>query len=283
MATLPFLALLLWQTTVPAPNSLPAPKPLGQTPSTHVSPSQAGKAAAQAQEAAGTQKSGTAIENKPVVLDSVVAIINGDVLLESDVEEEQRFGSLELLAAGENTTPRAAERLITRTLILQQMKEQGVTAPDVSDAAVDKSLAELKQQLPGCAGQCGTEAGWTSFLAARGLTPAAVQDRWRQRLVITGFLDQRFQAGERAAQADVEAYYEKTLVPQFRAKHQRPPSLKSLQSRIQQLLLQQQVTKQINDWEATLRQEGSVQILVPAYGESNKNAEEAGDIPGGAV
>ncbi len=283
MQTLMALAFLLGglQAAPPSSTSLPKQNPLQETPGTHVSGAQQGKAAAQAGEAGETEKSGKAPEDQPVVLDSVVAIINGDVLLQSDVEQERRFESLQLLPASDNTDQRAAEHLITRTLILQQMKEQEPNPPVITDAALDKSIADLRRQLPGCVGRCGTEAGWAAFLNDRGLTPAAVAERWRQRLVITDFLNTRFRMGQSAPEKDVAAYYDKNLVPQFEAKHEKPPSLKSLQPRIEEILLQQQVSKQIDDWEATLRQEGSVQILVPAYGESNKKGLEAGETPGG--
>ena len=269
------------QGSVPGSTSLPKHNPLQQTPRTHVSSAQQAEAAEEARKAAATEKSRRAPEGKPVVLDSVVAIVNGDVLLQSDVEEERRFESLQLLPANENTDQYAAEHLITRTLILQQMQEQDIHPPAVPDAVLDTSLAELKRQLPGCAARCQTAAGWTGYLAERGMTPAAVRARWQQRLVITEFLNQRFRAGRRASEQDVQAYYDKNLVPQFQAKHEKAPPLKSLQSRIEELLLQEQVTKQIDDWEATLRQEGSVQILVPGYGESNTS--EASDTPGGAL
>ena len=71
-------------------------------------------------------------------------------------------------------------------------------------------------------------------------------------------------------------------MPQFQAKHEKPPALKTLRPRIEEILLQEQVTKQIDTWEATLREEGSVQILVPSYGQSNSHAEDANDLPGGA-
>ncbi len=287
MGTLSVPALTLLaaalQAAVPAPNAPPKPAPLQQTPATHVSTSQEKRATKQAEAAAATEKTGDAPQNKSVVLDSVVAVINGDVLLQSDVQEERRFESLQLLPANENNDQRAAEHLITRTLILQQMKEQNAVPAKVSDAALDKSIAELKEQLPDCRGHCGTEAGWAAYLAQRELTPATVRARWRQRIEITQFLDERFRTGLSAPEDRVQSYYDKNLVPQFQAKHEKPPPLKSLKPRIEEILLQQQATKQIDDWEATLRQEGSVQILVPAYGQSNENAEQGNDIPGGAL
>ncbi len=257
------------------------PAPAQQDSQTHVTPAQHAAAAGSAQKAAATQKGETgAPENKPIVLDSVVAIINGDVLLESDVEEERRFESLQLLPANENTDTRAAEHLITRTLILQQMKEEDQSAPNISDADVNKFIAELKKQLPGCLPtRCQTDAGWAGYLADRGMTPPEVKQRWRQRLVILNYINLRFRGGVRVPSADIQAYYDKNLLPEFQAKHERPPTLKTLQPRIEEILVQQQVSKQVDDWEATLRQQGSVQILVPAYGQSNEQSDN--DVPGG--
>ncbi len=259
------------------------PAPVQGDAQTHVTPAQKAAATGSSQKAASAQKGETgAPEGKPVVLDSVIAIINGDVLLASDVEEERRFESLQLLPTAENTDVRAAEHLITRTLILQQMKEEDQSAPNISDADLNKVLAQLKKQLPGCLPtRCQTDAGWAGYLAERGMTPPEVRQRWKERLVILNYINLRFRSGTRVPAADVQAYYDKNLLPEFQAKHERPPALKTLQPRIEEILLQQQVTKQVDDWEATLRQQGSVQILVPAYGQSNQNADLDTDVPGG--
>ncbi len=273
-------ALLLLLATFPLYGQNAAP--VHADAQSHVTPAQEGKAARQARGADATQKSGQAAQNKPVVLDSVVAIINGEVLLESDVEQERRFESLQLVPPAENTNERAASHLITRTLILQQMKEQDQSPPPPSPEELARQIAELKKQLPGCQTRCGTPEGWAAYLADRGLSPSVVDARWRQRIEVFTFLNERFRAGVRVPEDQVAAYYDKQLVPQFQAKHERPPALKTLRPRIEEILLQEQVTKQIDTWEATLREEGSVQILVPAYGQSNSHAEDANDLPGGA-
>lgn len=259
--------------------------PVQQDSKTHVTPQQKSAATAESQKAASAQRAGTpAPEGKPVVLDSVIAIVNGDVLLQSDVEEERRFDALEPVSTGGNTNVNAAEHLITRTLILQQMKLQDQSGSNISAAELSKFIADLKKQLPGCMPvRCVSDAGWASYLAERGLSPAEVADRWQQRLVILNYVNLRFRTGARIPSQQVQDYYDKTLVPQFAAKHQKPPALKALKPRIEEILLQEAVTKQVDEWESTLRQDGSVQILVPAYGESNSHAEQDDDLPGGAL
>jgi hypothetical protein len=164
--------------------------------------------------------------------------------------------------------------------MLQQMKDQQAN-PDITDTQVNKVLDELRKDLPGCAAaHCETAAGWAAFLSARGLSPDEVEDSWRQRLGILDYLNLRFRSGIRIPSTDVQSYYQTKMVPEFKKKNEAPPPLKNLAPRIQEVLLQQQVTKQIDDWEQTLRDEGTVQILVPAYGESSNG--DGDDLGGGA-
>lgn len=214
--------------------------------------------------------------SQPVVLDRVIAIINGDVLLESDVQEEEHFAALEPLRASAegDTLRRAARRLINRLLILQQMKEQQ-TSIDITDGDVQKSLLEVRQTLPACQKyDCKTDAGWKTFLAANDLTEQEVQDHWRQRLQILKFIDIRFRTGIRISHAEVEDYYQKSVVPDFEKQKQKPPSIETLESKIQEVLLQQHVNGLLQDWLKSLRSEGSVQILDPAYGQSSGGSDD---------
>src|ERR1700679_1157893 len=67
-----------------------------------------------------------------VILDHVVAVINGSVILQSDVTEEMSYAVLQPfgLDSARNTPQRALQRLIDRDLILQQMQTgQTVTPP----------------------------------------------------------------------------------------------------------------------------------------------------------
>ena len=215
----------------------------------------------------------------PVVLDRVIAIINGDVLLESDVREEMRMNVLQAVPVlpSQNTPERAAQRLITRTLILRQMKEQNAVNYSVSPQEAQQSLAEFRKQLPAChTMECTTEAGWQNFLAKNGLTEQEVLDWWTQRQEILKFIDQRFGVSIRISHQDIANYYQKNFLPAFAKSKQNPPSLESVAPRIRELLLQQQVNAQLRDWLHSLREQGSVQILDPKYGQSTNSDDDTG-------
>jgi len=209
----------------------------------------------------------SAAADKPIQLDHVVAIIGSSVLLQSDVEQEMHLSALEPLQVlpGHNTPDSAIVRLIDRTLILQQMAEQQqpITTPD---AEVQKSLAELKKQIPACAQlHCQTGQGWAEFLKSNELSEEVVEQRWSQRMAILRFIDLRFRSGIRVTQDQIATYYQKTLVPALMKGNEKAPPLVEVSGRVQEILLQQQVSGLFQDWLASLRDQGNVQIVDPAY------------------
>ncbi len=211
--------------------------------------------------------SASASTDQPVELDHVVAMIGSNVLLESDVEQETHFSALEPLQIlpGQNTPDQALRRLIDRTLILEQMADQ--QQPTTTPAPeVEKSLAELRKQIPDCTKfHCETADGWADFVKANDLTADTVDKRWSQRIAIMHFIDLRFRSGIRISQDQIATYYQKTLVPALAKDNEKAPPLAEVSARIQEILLQQQVSGLFEDWLSSLRDQGNVQIVDQAY------------------
>jgi peptidyl-prolyl cis-trans isomerase SurA len=205
-----------------------------------------------------------------VVLDHVVAVINGSVILQSDVKEEMSYAVLQpfTVDSARNTPQRALQRLIDRDLIQQQMETetaQTVTPPTPEE--VQQRITQLRGVIPECARyHCETDAGWQEFLQAHGLTEKEVEAHWSQRMLILSFIQSRFGSGVRISPAEIADYYNKTLVPQFHDKTAKPPPLAAVSSRIEEILLQQRVSSLLLEWLQSLKSEGSVSILDPAYG-----------------
>ena len=200
-------------------------------------------------------------------LDRVVAIVNDDLVLDSDVTEEQHFEDLQpigLSSSGRGAFDRnrAIERLIDRALILQQAKmEPGL---EVSDADLDKEITGLRKDLPGCKdANCASDAGWNRYLTAHSFTLEEFRERWRQRMEVLAFIEERFQSGARISEADIKKYYDTVMLPEYARRGAQAPKLDVLSSRIQQVLLQQQVTALLSDWLKQLRAQGSVAVLHP--------------------
>jgi peptidyl-prolyl cis-trans isomerase SurA len=202
-----------------------------------------------------------------VELDHVVAIAGASVILQSDVDQEMHLSALEPLQIlpGQNTHASALRRIIDRTLILEQMREQQQPI-DTPLPEVQKAVADLRKTIPACEqNKCGTEEKWDYFLRTHDLNPELVEERWSQRMAILRFIDLRFRSGIRVAPDQISAYYEKTLVPALQKNHETAPPLADVSTRIQEILLQQQVSGLFQDWLGSLHDQGNIRIVDEAY------------------
>lgn len=200
-----------------------------------------------------------------VLLDRVVAVVNNSAILASDVDLAMRLSVLEPRRRDETPDPRnTLSRLISRNLILQQIRHDEVEASAPTADQVQDRIAEMRKQLPACMQlKCETEEGWNSFLAANHLTMSEVESYTRLRIELLAFIETRFRQGVRISQEEIESYYNTTLLPQY-PKGQTAPTLESVSKRIEEILLQDQVSKLFGAWLENLRKQGDVQILDPA-------------------
>jgi parvulin-like peptidyl-prolyl isomerase len=196
--------------------------------------------------------------------DQVLAIVNGDLILDSDLDQERRFEELQPYreAAAAPTRERMLERLIDRTLILQQSQLQ--PQDEIPEADVTREIDQLRRSIPASrALHTDTKEGWDRYLAEHGFTEDEFRQRWRQRMQVLAFIEQRFRMGIKIPPADIESYYRTTLLPQYAAQHAVAPPLAVLSDRIQEVLLSQQVSNLLGDWLKSLRAQGNVVVLHP--------------------
>lgn len=196
-------------------------------------------------------------------IDGVVAIVNGDVILESDVDEERRFEAIQPYrgSAGERSRDQAVQRLISRTLIVQQAAWEADQIA-VSEEDLDKQLKTLREDIPACRKiHCETDAGWQNYLASNGFTVKEFRDRWRQRMQLLKLIDIRFRNGIHISDDEIKDYYEKTMLPEYARQKVTPPKLEAISQRIEEVLLQQRVSGLLRDWLQSLRAQGNVWII----------------------
>ncbi|CAN5644755.1 hypothetical protein BH10ACI4_BH10ACI4_30040 [soil metagenome] len=197
-----------------------------------------------------------------VELDRLVAVVNEDVVLESDVDEERRLGAFQPFRDSRRNSSRdeIIERLIDRDLILQQFKIQA--EGKVTEAQVDEQLTALRKDIPACkAYQCNTDAGWKRFVNDQGFSLDELKRRWRDRMEVLLFIEVRFRSGIQISDDEIQQYYDKTLLPLYASQKAVAPKLDLISHRIQEILLQQQVGSLLRDWLKTLRAQGTVRTI----------------------
>jgi hypothetical protein len=198
------------------------------------------------------------------VVDRIAAIVNGELVLESDVEQEERFTKLYPYGMGEDKPLReqALTRIIDRTLILQQ--QTGFTQTPVTDEEVTKEEDDLRKDLPACSTtDCKTDKGWDSFLATFGFTRDELRARLRLRIQVLRFVETRFRSAIRISDRQISDYYNNTMLPEYAKRGTTAPPLDTVDDRIEEVLLEQQVSVMLDEWLKTLRDSGHVRIMQP--------------------
>ena len=197
------------------------------------------------------------------LVDQVIGVVNGDLVLESDVEEERRFEAFEPFSSpGGFSRERSIARLVDRTLILQQAKLQPEQLVTLAEAK--KQLQSLRKDLPACKQyHCETDTGWEKFVHDQGFTMNELAERWQQRMEILRFIEMRFRAGIDITPEEIKAYYEKTMLPEYARVGASAPKLEVLSDRIQEVLLEQRVSSLLSDWLQSLKAQGNVRMMRP--------------------
>ena len=214
------------------------------------------------------------------VLDRVVAVVNNQVILASDLDLERRiFHLLSIGDASDYAAPKALDRLITRALIEQQILLEDPKGTEVEPKELEDQLTQLRESLPACKRRdCGSATGWASYLATLDLTPDRVKTYWANRIAILRFIEQRFRSGIRISPEEIRRYYQTDLLPRY-TKQEDAPSLAKLSDRIQEILLQQQVNSLLNDWLKSLQSQGQVEVLDAALRTPLTDPESEQKVP----
>jgi hypothetical protein len=210
-----------------------------------------------------------------ILIDRVIAVVNNQAILASDIDDEIR---LSILDPGQGASPlltrqRALEQLIERALIEQQIQRGDQQTATPQQAEVDARLKEIRSELPICIREnCASEAGWTAFLASHELSAQRVESYLRYRLEILGFIELRFRQGIRIPPSQIESYYREEFVSQFKKGEVIPPRDK-VSDRIEEILLERQVNLLFDDWLNSLRSQGEIEILDPSLAAAEPKAE----------
>ena len=202
-----------------------------------------------------------------VLVDQVIAVVNGDLILESDVDENRRLQAFQPFGSPNDRFLRedVVERLIDRALILQQAKLQPDSA--VSDAELQAQLQALRKEIPACKQyHCETDAGWAKFVNDQGFTLPQFEQSWRQRMQVLKFIEIRFRSGIDITPAQIKDYYDTKLLPEYARRNAPAPKLAAISDRIQEILLQQQVSSLLADWLKSLKAQGNVRVMAPGEG-----------------
>jgi parvulin-like peptidyl-prolyl isomerase len=171
------------------------------------------------------------------VVDRIVAHIEGDIILLSQVRE---LGAFQHLVEGRAESD---ERLLAELIeqwIVQTEADQS-QFPQPAQSEVDRELARLIAQF-------GSPEAYAAKLREVGLSAEQVQQLLARQIYVERYIDYKFRPTVQIQAADIEAYYQKELLPELAKKNQLTPRLADVEGEIRELLTQRAITELATKW-----------------------------------
>ncbi len=185
------------------------------------------------------------------VLDRIVAIVNGQIILQSDWDDAQRYAAFvdgrPLDQVRTEDRKAALDQLIDQELLREQMHASDF--PHVPDQEVGKRVQEIRKQYPGTE----TEQGWKAVLARYGLTDEELKRRVALELDVMRLVDARLRPSISIDSKTIESYYNQQLLPQLRQSGGQEVPLAEASPQIKELLTQQKMNELLVAWLQNLR------------------------------
>jgi peptidyl-prolyl cis-trans isomerase SurA len=196
------------------------------------------------------------------VVDRMVAVVNGRVILESELDQAAR---VEFLLQGKpiaslSQADRAAalERLIERSLLDQQIVNRAMLDPTPQELAA--RVTEVRAGIPAAA----TDDQWKAVLASYGLTQQDLEEQLTDQVRILRFIDLRFRGLVRVDKDAIDTYYQEKFLPEVRKRNAPEPSLAEVSGKIEQILVEQRIDEMLNSWLKTLRSQAHIEKMIAA-------------------
>jgi len=184
-------------------------------------------------------------------IDQVVAVVEGAAITQSDVETEYRTevflreGRVPPKVPDAETFARVLDRLIDQRLLSRE------AAAEYKDSAASQEKAE--QTVADLIQRCGAEA-FQSALRSLGLSEHDLLAKIEEQQRILSIVDQRMRPLVSVEADEIEAYYQKTFLPEWKKKSKEgAPALAEVEDQIQEILVQRKIDQQLEVWLKELR------------------------------
>ena len=186
------------------------------------------------------------------VVDRIVAHIEGDIILQSQLRE---LGAFQQLIEGRAESD---DRLLAE-LIEQWVVQTEATAshfPQPAQSEVDREMARLAAQFT-------SPEAYAAKLSELGLSATQVRQLLARQIYVERYLDYKFRPSVQIEPSDIETYYQKELLPELARKNQPAPRLADVEGQIRELLTQREITALGAKWLDETKSRLKIELTAP--------------------
>jgi len=171
------------------------------------------------------------------VVDRIVARIEGDIILLSDVEKLSHY---QLFLDGKSqTNEEILQLLIDQWVVRTEAETSRFPAPSVAD--VQRNVERVRKSF-------ASPQEYESRKNEAGLTDAEIAEMAGAQLYLSNYLDSRFRPSVQIDPKAIEDYYQTGVVARAKARGVQPPTFEAARDLIQEFLVQQGINDEANRW-----------------------------------
>jgi hypothetical protein len=171
------------------------------------------------------------------VVDRVVARVEEDIILQSDVEQLARY---QILVDGKSESEtQILDRLIDQWIVRKEAEASHFPGPVKAD--VDRGLQRLERSF----------AKKEDFDAQRkkaGISEGELLQIVTAQAYLSNYLDSRFRPTVQVDEKAIQDFYDTAVIPRAKARGQEPPSFDAARDLIQEVLTQRGINEQADKW-----------------------------------
>ena len=171
------------------------------------------------------------------VVDRIVARVENDVILLSDVRELKEYQ--EMLDGKSESDSAILDRLIDQWIV--RSEAQLSRFPEPKEEEIDREVSRVAKSF-------NSAEEYESRKKQSGLNDAEMRKIVAAQLYLSNYLDSRFRPSAQIDEKAIEDFYRNAVVPRAKARGQEPPTLDASRDIIQDALVQSDITEQADRW-----------------------------------
>ncbi|MEZ5332910.1 MAG: hypothetical protein R2991_12875 [Thermoanaerobaculia bacterium] len=184
-------------------------------------------------------------------VDRVVAVVDEDPILESEVRQVVELGLVEDV---DGESARDRERRVLDRLIEQRVQFHEIDRFGFIELPTD----EVERQFDRIRSRFDSPRAFETTLERVGLDAQGLRQIIARQIMVLIYVEERLGPRVFVGLDDIRGYYDAELVPEMRKRGQSAPPLEDVREQIRSVLREQRLNEEIERWTAELRGEADV-------------------------
>jgi hypothetical protein len=185
------------------------------------------------------------------VIDRIVARVETDIILLSDVRQLSRYQAF--LDGKPQSDADILNRLIDQWIVRSEASV--ARFPQPSDDDVNRSIERLKRSF-------SSPEEFQARQKQSGIAADEIRRFVSAQLYLSNYLDSRFRPAIQIDEKAIEDFYKSRVVPRAESRGQTPPALENARDFIQEALVQRAINEQADRWLKESRTRVRVELML---------------------